>query len=246
MSLKINSGSSDNYGVVVERYPSRPVPARRYTAYQIPGRSGDLIFTEDAFNSVEQSYEIYIKGTGGLTFQQACVKAASWLMGNGGNVRIEDSYDPAVYRRGVFVGPMDIANVLNQFGRATVTYYCQPWRYISSGTNAIEITSSPYTLTNPTTGTYGAYYKCEPEITVYGSGAGQVKVGSYTVDISAIDDGMTIDSETMNTYNNLNNDNHLVTFSPTYTYPTLDSTSTIVKFSGGVTKLEIVPNWRII
>lgn len=237
MSLSYAGVSSDSVNVRVERYPNRPIPSRRMELTQIAGRSGDLLFDERAYNNVTQTYEIYIRETSADTFQKSCVKAAEWLLIPVGYQVLTDSYDPDTYRMGVFVDTDDVQNALNQFGRASINFSCKPFRYYTSGASAITITTTT-TLTNPS----NVY--AEPTIVVYGSGAGSIGIGSYTVAISNIDDGMTIDCAAMDCYNGADNRNNLITLSPTYQYPRLNAGTTTITISGGITSLSLTPNWR--
>lgn len=230
--------SSDAVNVVVERFPKRPVPARRYQVTQIPGRSGDLLFDEGSFGNVTQDYEIYVREAYGSTFQNSCRLAAEWLLFPSGYQRLEDSYDPDTFRLAYFVGPKDVSNALNRLGRTTISFNCKPWRYFYSGETVKTVTAASDTIDNPTG------YEALPEITVHGSGAGVLGIGSYTVAISAIDDGMIIDSETMNTYNGANNRNNLITLSPTFEYPKLEPGTNTITLAGGITSVEIKPRWR--
>lgn len=238
MSLTFAGISSDAVNVVVERYPARPVPSRRYQVTQIPGRSGDLLFSEGSFANVTQEYEIYVREASGSTFQNSCRLAAEWLLLPVGYQRLEDSYDPDTFRLGYFVAPKDISNTLNQLGRATISFGCKPWRYLYSGEVVKTVSASPDSITNP------AGFDALPKIVVHGSGAGVLGIGDYTVAISAIDDGMVIDCETMNTYNGAQNRNNLITLSPTFEYPRLTPGATMITFSGGITSVEITPRWR--
>ena len=52
--------SGDDVGVVVERYPDVIIPNRKQEKISVPGRSGDLLIQQDAFENVRQSYDIYI------------------------------------------------------------------------------------------------------------------------------------------------------------------------------------------
>lgn len=237
MSLNYANVSSDDVNVVVERYPSRPIPARRYNIQQIPGRSGDLLFDEGAYDNVEQIYEIYIRQTSAETFQKSCRMAAEWLLLPVGYQKLFDSYDPDTYRLGFFSGPSDVENALNQMGRTTIAFNCKPYRYLFSGETA-QTFSSNGSISNPTG------VASRPEIVIHGSGAGVLGVGSYTVSISAIDDGMVLDCEAMDCYNGGNNRNNLITLSPAFEYPQLLPGANAITISGGITSIELTPNWR--
>lgn len=239
MSLSFAGVGSDSVNVVVERYPARPLPARKINVQEIPGRSGDLLFDENAYTNVEQTYDIYVRHTLGKNFQESCAMAAEWLLLPRGYQRLEDSYDPSTFRWAFFNGPADIANALNQLGRVTISFSCKPFRYLTTGNDPITITGST-TLTNPT-----GVASC-PLIIVNGSGAGSIGIGDYTVDISDIDDGMVIDCDLMDCYNGGNNRNNLLTLSPKYEFPQLVAGNNAITIGGGVTGLTVYPRWRML
>jgi len=229
--------SSDEVNLTVERYPSRPIPARRYTTQQIPGRSGSLLMDEEAFNNIEQAYEIFIKGGGGLTFQQAVSAAAAWLLAPSGYQVLYDTYDPEIYRLAYFTGSAAVSNALNRIGRATIKFSCKPWRYLFAGDTPVIITGSG-SLENPT------QFAARPVITLKGSGAGTIGIGSFTVALSDCEDGLTIDCEAMDCYTGSINRNSWITLSPTYEYPELVPGINNIVISGGITEAAIVPHWR--
>lgn len=43
--------SSDDVHVIVERYPSVTLAARKMDVQSVPGRNGDLIFPQEAFDN---------------------------------------------------------------------------------------------------------------------------------------------------------------------------------------------------
>lgn len=238
MSLTYAGVNSDAVNIVVERYPARPIPGRRYNVQTVPGRSGSLLLDEEAYNNIDQEYEIYIRSVSGSTFQTSCRMAAEWLLLPAGYQKLYDSYDPDTFRYGYFVGPRDVSNALNQLGRATIKFSCKPYRYLVSGEVVQTIAAASATLVNP------SLVPAEPYIVVHGSGAGTIGVGSYTITISDIADGMVIDSEVMDCYLGTVNKNSLITLSPTFTYPKLVAGANTITLGGGVLSLEIKPRWR--
>lgn len=227
--------SSDTANVIVERFPSRPIPARRYTVQKIPGRSGDLLFDEGAYDNYIQSYQVYVNHNN-VTWQESMRLAAAWMAAPGYQ-ELYDSYDPDTFRLAYFVGPADFSNALNQLGRATIQFNCKPWRYLNSGKVVTTFTANG-SITNPTD------YSSLPLIEVHGSGAGVITVGSYTVTLSDIYDGMIIDCELLDCYEGANNRNSLLTLTPQYEFPQLLKSANAVTISGGVSSIEITPRWR--
>ncbi len=227
--------SSDEANVIVERFPSRPIPARRYTVQQIPGRSGDLLFDQGAYDNITQTYEVYVNHNG-MTWQQSMRLAAAWMSAPGYQ-ELWDSYDPETFRLAYFAGPADFSNALNQLGRATINFSCKPWRFLFSGTTPVTLTASG-SIENHTD------FNALPLIQIRGSGAGQLEIDGYIVNISDIDDGMTIDSELMDCYSGQNNRNSLLTLTPQFEFPQLQPGVNNIVISGGITSVIIRPRWR--
>lgn len=129
MSFTFNGVNCESLGMVVEKFPPRPFPKRKQTAYSVPGRSGDLIIDEDAFENVQQPYEVYVKGDSGNNMQQQLIDIASWLMTPSGYCELTDTYDPTIKRQARFIGGMEFLNSLNKYGKATAVFDCKPQRY---------------------------------------------------------------------------------------------------------------------
>lgn len=138
MSITWNGVSSDTIGVIVERIPNRYVPTRRFSPQQVAGRNGNILLVDKAFPNVEQEYEVYLsaESQGLPSVARAC---AEWLMGPDGYCRLTDSYDTTVYREAFLMGGFDIENILNKFGRCTITFSCKPQKYLLTGDTPISI-----------------------------------------------------------------------------------------------------------
>lgn len=138
MSITWNGVSSDTIGVVVERIPNRYVPTRRFSPQQVAGRNGNILLVDKSFPNVEQEYEVYLsaEAQGLPSVARAC---AEWLMGPDGYCRLQDSYDTTVYREAFLMGGYDLENILNKFGRCTITFSCKPQKYLLTGDTPISI-----------------------------------------------------------------------------------------------------------
>lgn len=146
MSITWNGVSSDTIGVIVERIPNRYVPTRRFSPQQVAGRNGNILLVDKSFPNVEQEYEVYLsaEAQGLPSVARAC---AEWLMGPDGYCRLEDSYDTTVYREAFLMGGYDLENILNKFGRCTITFSCKPQKYLLTGDTPIEIPAGITTYT---------------------------------------------------------------------------------------------------
>lgn len=224
---------STSVGVVVERYPAQPGPSRRIDTIQVPGRNGDLVIDQGAWDNYGQDYEVYFRAGAGRTPEAARIVRA-WLMRPQGYQRLEDSYDPDFYRMAYYQGPADIENAANLFGRMTITYTCKPQRWRKDGEQTITLTA-PKTL-------YNDLFTALPKIRVYGSGAGTFYIGDQWAEISDIDGYVDIDSELQDAYKDTVNKNATLTLKD-QTFPALEAGENSIRWDGGITRMEIIPRW---
>ena len=223
---------SSDLRVWIERYPARILPEQAVTATQVPGRNGALLMLDGNYTNYEQEYEVFISAeSSGLIL--AARDVAIWLESPKGYQRLEDSYEPDVYRLAYYAGGKDIESILNRFGRATIAFNCKPQRFLKSGETPITLTASG-TLTN------GTKFDALPLIRVNGSGAGTVTVGDITVTISDIDGYVDIDCDLQDAYKGSANKNGTISLTD---FPKLAPGNSSVSFSGGVTSLVITPRW---
>lgn len=226
-----------DFGAKVEWYPPRTIPARKGETISIPGRNGNLHIFQNAYESYTQYYDIYFNA-GELVTMEATHKIAAWLTAEAGYQILRDRYDIGHFRKAIFLGPMDIENILNQYGRCRVSFECAPQSYLDVG-EEIKTFSESGTLDNPTK------YEALPEITVYGSAAGTVNIGDMSVEILRITEPIILDSEMQDAYSkpgegaavNRNNDIKANDF------PVIKPGTTNISFSGGIEKIEIKPRW---
>lgn len=144
-----NGVASNTIGVIVEKFPNYNGAARKYETVSVPGRNGSLLFDLGGYENFIQEYEIAVIGTGPTVARDV----RNWLCGVVGYATLEDSYDSGYFRNAYFLGPLNIENVLNKAGRATIQFMCQPERYLKSANNysiACKVADTPnLTYSNP-------------------------------------------------------------------------------------------------
>lgn len=144
------AGTSNlDVGMVVEHYPKPIIPRRKIEVQSVPGRNGDIILEQDAFENYEQPYSVFLdaKHIGGLS--QVMPKLSDWLLGNKGYQKLEDSYFPDVYRMAYYSGGSEFISIFNEYGEGTLTFNCAPEKYLKSGDYFIPIASGTV-IRNPT------------------------------------------------------------------------------------------------
>lgn len=220
----------------VEKLPKQVLPKSRQDVFLIPGRNGELHASDGTFENYIQPYECYFHGEYPTPKMAHAIK--SWLASAGGYRRLQEVYDKEHFRLAVFSGPMDIANILNQYGRCTVNFNCAPQSFLVSGENTVIFTAAGI-LRNPTE------FEAKPVIRVFGTDAGELHVNGVTVRIDAFSHPIIIDCEAQNAYseaegNAVINQNGNIYAIP---FPVLSAGENTIEFEGGITKVEITPRW---
>lgn len=220
---------SREFGIYISGSGTFNAPERDIEFVSVPGRSGDLTIDNGRFLNVTGTYPAFIH----QNFTENAMKARLWLQSLTGYQRLEDTYHPDYYRMAVYRGPLDFeTRALNYGADFDLSFECKPQRYLKSGEYPVQL-SAPGALYNP-------WMPSLPLITVYGSGAGVLSVGGYTVTIHDMTDSLTLDSETGNAYKGLSNENGNI-YAPEF--PVLQPGRNVVGWSGGITRIEITPRW---
>lgn len=223
-----------DFGLHIEEYPHYNTAQRDVITQQVPGRNGLLAFDTNAFGNVDVSYNVYVNATASNTMA-AGRKISTWLQGGAGYQRLEDSYDTEVYRMAIFVGPMDLSNFFQRYGKATLTFSCLPQRFFKSGEALMKLSNGVALQNN--------WMCAKPLIQVTGSGQGILYFNGYQVTISDIpSSGITLDCDTEDAYQGADNLNSLVAVS-NEGFPRLDHGETEIRWSGGITGVSIYPRW---
>lgn len=215
--------------VLIENAPETNRPARKVDRYEVPGRNGDIVVAQDAWENVPRTYDLVAYGG---DYNQMASALMDWLYVPSGYQRLEDSFDALVYRLAYVSEATDIENLVNENGRCTVSFECDPRRFLKTGESAVSL-SGTGTITNPTR------FTAKPVITVSGSGNGTIECGGNTITIAGIYDGMTIDCEQMDAYAGTTNLNNLVSGS----FPVIPGGEQTITITGGITSISVVPNW---
>lgn len=228
-----NGSSTLDFGLRIERYPVLSSPRRKHEKINVPGRSGDLLVAQDAFENTPAVYEMYFNAKHRKGTAEHSRAIAAWLLSAPGYLRLEDTYDPARYRMAAFLGALDIENAMNQYGRGKVEFDCKPQRYRKDGEHLIPFAQRGI-LMNP------ERFASLPIVNVYGSGAGTLTIGGTSVTLLALDQSVTLDSETQNAYKGTLNKNGTIRAPK---FPQLLPGENEISFTGGVSRVEIIPRW---
>lgn len=203
--------SSADYGMVISEAPAYERPKRKQTIYNVPGRNGSIIFQQDAWEDVNRSYKVWLAEDINDSLVEKVDAFEAWLNTQKGYVRLEDNFEPDVFRLAYYSGGDGFSNNLTQYGEATINFTCRPERFLKSGDTAITITRKLpgsemlcIDADNPTK------YASKPLFTFTFANAAHPKftisMGSRLLTVDLSESGMdyadpfVVDCETMNAY----------------------------------------------
>ena len=229
-----NGRSSREFGLEVETFPDYQVPKRSYETVHVPGRNGDLLLDGGSWENGVRSYVVAI-GSYEREYFEMANKVAEWLNSTTSYARLEDSYEPEYYRLAIYINEFSLSNLYNHGGDATIEFNCKPQRFLKVGDEPIVISKSDTKIQNPTS------FSSLPLIRLYGTGTGNLVVGTHRVTLSEVSDGLTIDSELQDAYNGTANKNSVISLENGF--PELGPGLTAIGYSGGITRVEVIPKW---
>lgn len=224
--------ASSDFGMVVAEAPTFERPTRKATTYTVPGRNGAVIFQQDAWDDVVRSYEVWLANSKEQNLVETVDAFEAWLNSLKGYQRLEDSFEPEVFRLAYFNGGINFSNEVMQAGKATLSFTCRPERFYKSGEQEITVTNGSK-LYNRTR------FTSKPLIHIEGSGTVTVAIGGNTIS-ATLTDYINIDCETMNAYR-LAAENKNADISGSF--PVIPSGVQTVGITGTTTKVTIVPRY---
>lgn len=193
--------ASSDYGMVIGQAPSFDKPARRAEIFTVPGRNGSVIFQDGSYEDVTRTYNVWLAEGQNDTLADKVSAFTAWLFSKTGYTRLEDNFEPDIFRLAYYSGANDITNELIQYGETSLTFTCRPERFLKSGEAAVTVNNGD-TLTNPTK------FESKPLIHIEGTGTVTVTINGVSIS-AAVTDYINIDCERMNAYRlpveNMNN-----------------------------------------
>lgn len=222
--------SFTDFGIIISKRPNLPSPKRRVSYIDVPGRDSNLRYDEGTYDDITLSVECTIKGEN-LIERLDAIKA--WLYGAGETDLLFSFQADKKYRAQV-VNSIDIKQAFRIYSSFVLVFNCRPFKYDTS-TTLFTITQSGSMIINPGT------LKSEPVIFVYGSGNISMKVNDTTVSITGLAGKIILDSFLQDAYSDTGEN---LNTKVNGEFVTLKPGSNKFEWTGSVTKIEIVPNWR--
>ena len=229
-----NGIASDTLGVFVSGKGSFDAAEMDAVKYEVPGRNGSIIISNDRYMNIEVKYPAFIPGN----FEATVQAVRNWMRGAKGYVKLTDNFDTTHYRMAIAKGILTFSPVVqNIAANCQLVFDCKPQRFLTSGDTASSV-STGGTISNPTN------FPALPLFTMTkNTSTASLSVtnslGTFTLTATAARTGdTTIDCDQMNIYNGSTNLNSL--FSGTF--PILAPGTNTFTVSG-FTTLKVTPRW---
>lgn len=225
-----NEINSKDMGIEIVEFPEIIKPERNIETVKIAGRNDNLYIDSKTYNS----YDISIACTINYFFKnkKSIDKILAWLDGFG-DLIISQERDK-IYSACI-KSSINLSNVIWLFPKFVVTFEVQPLKKSVNYINEILEITKRTTINNIGT------IESNPNITIYGNGDIILIINDKQFVIKEIEDYITINSEYLEVYkDNLNQNNKYNNFE----FPKFILGENTIDFSGDISKIEIVPNWR--
>lgn len=229
--------SSASKGLYISGGSNYNSPARKRDFVTVVGKNGDIIMNDGQFENIQISYPCFMIGVTQATMEARTRAVADWLHSHAEYAKLTDTYKPDYYRMAVQTGSIDWSlSAAARVAETELTFNCKPQLFFNSGDTVLLFSENGY-ITNP------SIHSSKPRIRVLGSGDGTLIIGDYRLDISNISSYLQIDTEIRYAYKGAQNLNDNVVAYNDIDYLQIDAGRQAVQFSGGITRVQIIPRW---
>lgn len=232
--LSFNFGgknSYDDFEILIAERPSISSPKRRINTINIPGRDSNLRFDEKTYEDITLTVECSVKDKQNLANKIDDVKA--WLFGAGESDLIFSFQADKKYIVQV-VNAIDFKQIYKYFSEFPIIFNCRPFKYAVNNA-VLTINQTKATVTNLGT------IESEPVISIYGSGDIVFKINGDQISFKGVTEKVIVNSVIQDCYDDAGNNLNGKMIGE---FLKLKPGENIIEWSGSVTKVEILPNWR--
>ena len=229
--LIFNNKRLKELGISIVKRPNIPIPDKNINLIELEGRDGSLVEDLETYKDIEINIEcnfIDLRNTNNKA------REISYWINESSDKKLFFSDDMDHYFKVLMVKVSDIQRQLRVKGTFTLTFICQPFRYLVDN-DLITITSTSNIYSPELT------YDSRPLIKIYGSGDVTFTVNGSNIILKSITSHIILNSEIQeaysDTFENLNN-------KMLGEFPVLKNGINSISWVGTVTKVEITPNWR--
>jgi len=230
-----NGHDSTEFGTYVSGTNAHNAAEADMTAYQIPGRNGDLVISNNRYKNIVVTYPAFIPHS--LSGNEQALR--NWLRSSNGYERLDDTYDTTHFRLARTIGELVFEPVRPNAANFEIAFDCCPQRFLTSGTSPVTI-SSTTVVTNPTN------YEAKPLITVTSIAASAEIEFNSDITLTATTsyaNTVIIDCDAQNIYDSVTLDNKNSLFSMPDGFPVLKPGSNTITKTGSISSVSMEPRW---
>ena len=236
--FNFNGHSSTEFDIRIQKKNVYSGPKRDVTLTSIPGRNGDIVYSNKRYSNVNVSYTCFVIAKSKEELESKITDIKNWLYKEADSYHdLIDSYNQDFKRIAIFNNKLDITDEVSKIGTFTITFSCKPLRYLLRGLEVLSFTGNAE-LTNP------YITSSKPYIKIYGNGDGRLILqnseGNHIWNITDIDEYIEFDSELMSAFKDTILQNTLVSGEG---FPELVEGLNTLSFDGDITRIDIIPRW---
>lgn len=247
-SLKVDNVDLSTVGMYISQTTVFNAPKKRYGTVSIPGRNGDLMTNEEAWDNIQVEYNCYIPKNA----KNVVNYLKQFLLNTVGYVRIEDTINGNEFRLGFYEsGLEDVSMSLHAIQASfTLTFNCKPQRFLRIGEASYDI------LDKSSVGSSGkeinlpffsspTNFPCSPIFKVnMDDNWGYFKIGDYKIEVVNLHNKtLIIDTETLNCFDEDGNmQNDCVKFSFNRSMK-VNFQNVLMKCTDNITRIQVEPRW---
>ena len=219
--------------LIIHKVPNLNRSAQKIDVFSVPGRDGDIILQQGAWENQKQIYDCYV-GDGDAA--AAASELTSWLFSKQGYQELRDGWETDVFRQAYLSDPMDIESIMNKVGHVEITFSCVPKRFLESG-QLVTALSATGSITNPTP------FTSKPFLRVSGTidGTGTIACGGNTMSITFPASTIIIDCENCQAYST--DGTTFYNSSISGSFPEIPTGTQTFGITGAISSVEITPRW---
>lgn len=222
---------AEEYGIRLQRPIEFEDAMPIVETVHVPGRNGDLVFSTGAYSNRRAIANCFVLSHNHAKDELS--RAAKFLFSSVDYRKFEVSDDPEHFLFARVASGAKINNRLRSLCDFSVEFDCKPQRFLKSGLYPVSYDEAG-TLVNFNS------EEAKPIITVWGNGSGRLQVGENVVEIIDFDGSIILDCDLQNAYNGIENMNRNISAAK---FPILKAGENAISFSGGISKVEIIPRW---
>lgn len=234
-NIFFNDNSILDLGVYAVNRPNVPIPERNIEEKEIKGSDGSLTIDYGTYKNI--SIDIEFNFIDNKNFYERIRVINKWLNNIiDSNIRFTDNSN--YFYKVKYTRCKDIVREYKVKGSFIVSFICDPYQYLECGKDEIEISNNSI-LNNP------SYIDATPIIKLVGNGIVTLYINEQPLVIN-LGQNITIDCGLKESYRVISGAKEYVNTRLTGKYPILAEGRNAIRYTGNITKVCIIPNWRII